>query len=114
MFKIIKKKLNFFISNDIKRKRNEMLEDTTMIVISEKKLSEIVSNAVEIGVKKVIDDYNLKNRRVEYLTQKETAKYFKVNGSTISRWAEDRRLNRYHVKGRIYYKLSEIEQLPKS
>ena len=91
-----------------------MLEDTTMIVISEKKLSEIVSNAVEIGVKKVIDDYNLKNRRVEYLTQKETAKYFKVNGSTISRWAEDRRLNRYHVKGRIYYKLSEIEQLPKS
>jgi DNA-binding transcriptional regulator YiaG len=91
-----------------------MLEDTTMIVISEKKLSEIVSNAVEIGVKKIIDDYNLNNRRVTYLTQKETAKYFKVNGSTISRWAEDRRLNRYHVKGRIYYKLSEIEQLPKS
>jgi DNA-binding transcriptional regulator YiaG len=91
-----------------------MEENTTMIVISEKKLSEIVSNAVEIGVKKVIDDYNLKNRRVEYLTQKETARYFKVDNSTISRWADDRRLNRYHVNSRNYYKLSEIEQLPKS
>jgi len=89
-----------------------MEENTTMIVISEKKLGEIVSNAVEIGVKKIIDDYNLNNRRITYLTQKETAKYFKVNNSTISRWADDKRLTRHHVKGRIYYMLLEIEKVP--
>lgn len=89
-----------------------MEDNTTMIVISKGDLKFYVSNAVEAGVKKVIDNYNLNNKREELLTSKEVARYFKKDVGTISRWVNKGTLVRHCVAGSRYFKLSEIEKVP--
>lgn len=46
-----------------------------------------------------------------FLTREETLLTLKVSPSTLQRWTNNKLLNRYRVKGRVYYKLREIKEL---
>ncbi len=45
-----------------------------------------------------------------YLTRKEVAGMFKVDLSTIHNWTKRKILTSYGLGGRVYYKLSEINE----
>jgi hypothetical protein len=45
----------------------------------------------------------------ELLTREEVAKYFKCDLSTIHNWTNEGLLLSCSVKGRVYYKMSDIE-----
>ena len=50
-----------------------------------------------------------KSEYSELLTRKEVSKLLKVDVSTIYNWTKDGKLKSYGIKGRIYFKRSEIE-----
>lgn len=54
-------------------------------------------------------NYTPRNPEV-YVTREETADKFKVNLSTLWGWTKKGILKSYGIGGRVYYKLSEIEQ----
>jgi len=46
---------------------------------------------------------------VEYLTRSEVAKLLKITLTTLDRWSDQGKLNRYGLGARIFYKRSEVE-----
>lgn len=70
--------------------------------IQNKTFSEIVNLKEQIQIE-------LEKLKPEtYLTRKEVAKMFKVDLSTIHNWTKRKILTSYGLGGRVYYKLSEI------
>lgn len=49
------------------------------------------------------------NEKSELLTRKETASLLKVDKSTLYNWTRSGILKSYSIKGRVYFKRSEIE-----
>lgn len=46
---------------------------------------------------------------VEYLTRSEVANLLKITTTTLDRWSDQGKLNRYGLGARIFYKRSEVE-----
>jgi excisionase family DNA binding protein len=46
---------------------------------------------------------------VEFLTRSEVAKLLKITTTTLDRWSDQGKLNRYGLGARIFYKRSEVE-----
>ncbi len=46
------------------------------------------------------------------MTREEVKNYFKCDMSTIHNWTKKGKLNAHYVCGKVYYKRSEIENLP--
>ena len=46
-----------------------------------------------------------------FLTRQDTLEILGVSPSTLQRWATNKLLDKYRVRGRVYYKLEEIKQL---
>jgi len=45
----------------------------------------------------------------EFLTRSEVARLLKITTTTLDRWSEQGKLNRYGLGARIFYKRSEVE-----
>ncbi len=45
----------------------------------------------------------------QLLTREETAKYFKCDLSTIHNWTKEGDLLSHSIRGRVYYKMSDVE-----
>jgi len=45
----------------------------------------------------------------EFLTRSEVAKLLKITTTTLDRWSDQGKLNRYGLGARIFYKRSEVE-----
>ena len=45
----------------------------------------------------------------EYLTRSEVANLLKITTTTLDRWSDQGKLNRYGLGARIFYKRSEVE-----
>lgn len=45
----------------------------------------------------------------EFLTRSEVAKLLKITTTTLDRWSEQGKLNRYGLGARVFYKRAEVE-----
>jgi DNA-binding transcriptional MerR regulator len=49
--------------------------------------------------------------QIGFLTREDTLGILGVSPSTLQRWANNKLLSKYRVRGRVYYKLEELKQL---
>lgn len=51
------------------------------------------------------------SRSIELLTRKETAKLLRISLPTLAKWSEQGIIHAISMRGRIYYSLSEIQNI---
>jgi len=70
-------------------------------------LIEDIRNSILSEIK-VILDCNIKPSGDELLTRKETAKRLKIHISSVGRWVKSGDLIPHYVRGKVYFKESEL------
>ena len=68
--------------------------------------------AIIEGVKTQIENLILlsqKKEQNEYLTRLDVAKLFQIDVSSVHNWTKKGILQSYQIGGRVYYKLTEVE-----
>ena len=79
-----------------------------IVQVTPEELREHLSQAVKEQIAEM--KYFLKaNEKPDLLTRSETAKLLKVDKSTLYNWTKSGVLKSYAIKGRVYFKLNEIE-----
>jgi DNA-binding transcriptional MerR regulator len=49
--------------------------------------------------------------KLDLITRKEAVKILRISESTLDRWSKIKLLRKYKVRGRVFYKENELEQL---
>jgi len=60
-----------------------------------------------------IGELNMQTRTLDLVTRKEAGKMLRISESTLDRWSNIKLLRKYKVRGRVFYKENELEQLIK-
>lgn len=72
-----------------------------------------LQQAIIEGIKEIFKSQPVKNEEgEELLTKDETAAHFKVDTSTIDRWAKSGKLQPYGMGNKIYFKKAEVLSAP--
>lgn len=74
---------------------------------TKEELIEDIRNSILSEIK-VILDYNIKPPGDELLTRKETAERLKIHISSVSRWVKSGDLIPHYIRGKVYFKESEL------
>lgn len=70
----------------------------------------IITNKVLEGLENRLEQLQRKNQQEQLLTRTETAKYLKVDISTLHNWTKKGKLIAYGLGNRVYYKKDEIDE----
>jgi len=84
------------------------METVQFISITPEKLQ----NAIIEGLRTQIENLILlsqKKEQNEYLTRLDVAKLFQIDVSSVHNWTKKGILQSYQIGGRVYYKLTEVE-----
>ena len=65
---------------------------------------------LENSIKSYIDNRLTSTNPDRLLTREETADYLSIDPSTLWKWSNDGKLPSYGIHGRVYYRLSDIEE----
>ena len=84
------------------------MEKVTLIKVSTEELQNLIKIAVSEAFNKQPKTPIIENET--YLTRQQVAKMLHVDLSTIHNWKKRGEIIAYQLGGRIYFKLSEIEQ----
>lgn len=71
-------------------------------------LATLINNKVNQSIELLKKELKEDKHKNELLTQKETAKFLKVDASTIYHWVKKGKINSYGIGGRRYFKRSEL------
>jgi len=71
-------------------------------------LEELIKQSLKSQLEGIKKDFSESNQGDKILSKEETAKFLKVNKSTIYRWTKGGRLKAYGVGNRVYYYMSDI------
>ena len=78
--------------------------------VSVDELVAIITNKVLEGLEIRLEQLQQKKHQEQLLTRTETAKYLKVDISTLHNWTKKGKLKAYGLGNRVYYKKDEIEE----
>lgn len=78
--------------------------------VSVDELVAIITNKVLEGIEIRLEQLQQKKHQEQLLTRTETAKYLKVDISTLHNWTKKGKLKAYGLGNRVYYKKDEIEE----
>lgn len=71
-------------------------------------LKELVESSVRNSYYKITCDLKAKHETEDLMTREDTAKFLKINLSTLYYWTKSGKLYSYGIANRRYYKKSEI------
>lgn len=69
-----------------------------------------ITNKVLVGLEIRLEQLQEKKQKEQLLTRTETAKYLKVDSSTLWSWTKKGKLKAYGIGNRVYYKMNEIDE----
>lgn len=78
--------------------------------VSVDELVAIITNKVLEGLEIRLEQLQQKKHQEQLLTRTETAKYLKVDISTLHNWTKKGKLKAYGLGNRVYYKKDEIDE----
>jgi excisionase family DNA binding protein len=78
--------------------------------VSVDELVAAITNKVLEGLEIRLEQLQQKNQQEQLLTRTETAKYLKVDISTLHNWTKKGKLKAYGIGNRVYYKKNEIDE----
>lgn len=78
--------------------------------ISVDELVATITNKVLEGLENRLEQLQQKKQQEQLLTRTETAKYLKVDISTLWSWTKKGKLKAYGIGNRVYYKKNEIDE----
>ncbi len=89
-----------------------MLKKTIVEIenVSVDELVATITNKVLEGLQIRLEQLQQKKHQEQLLTRTETAKYLKVDISTLYNWTKKGKLNAYGIGNRVYYKKNEIDK----
>lgn len=79
-----------------------------LIEITPKELQTIIAEGIEKKLEE-LKQHLQKKDPVTYLTRKQVSEMFQIDISSVHNWTKKGTLQAYQIGGRVYYKLSEIE-----
>ena len=84
-----------------------------IIQIEPSELINLISETVTTEVSNIVStiNTNTSDNENEFLTRKETAKFFKTSLVTIHKWTNDELIKHYKIGGRTYYRKSELVEV---
>ena len=85
-----------------------MVKTIQLIQITPEELTKVVTDKLALKLS-MLNAEAKKPKKEEYLSREEVAKLFKVDLSTIHNWRKRGVLKACQIGGRVYFKLSEIE-----
>lgn len=77
--------------------------------VSVDELVATITNKVLEGLEIRLEQLQQKKHQEQLLTRTETAKYLKVDISTLWNWTKKGKLKAYGIGNRVYYKKNEID-----
>jgi len=78
--------------------------------VSVDELVATITDKVLEGLENRLEQLQQKKRQEQLLTRTETAKYLKVDISTLHNWTKKGKLKAYGLGNRVYYKKDEIDE----
>lgn len=78
--------------------------------VSVDELVAIITDKVLEGLEIRLEQLQQKKHQEQLLTRTETAKYLKVDISTLWNWTKKGKLKAYGIGNRVYYKKNEIDE----
>lgn len=78
--------------------------------VSVDELVAIITSEVLNGLEIRLEQLQQKKHQEQLLTRTETAKYLKVDISTLWNWTKKGKLKAYGIGNRVYYKKNEIDE----
>lgn len=78
--------------------------------VSVDELVATITSEVLNGLEIRLDQLQQKKHQEQLLTRTETAKYLKVDISTLWNWTKKGKLKAYGIGNRVYYKKNEIDE----
>ncbi len=78
--------------------------------VSVDELVAIITNKMLDGFEIRLEQLQQKKHQEQLLTRTETAKYLKVDISTLHNWTKKGKLKAYGLGNRVYYKKNEIDE----
>ena len=78
--------------------------------ISVDELVATITNKVLEGLEIRLEQLQQKKHQEQLLTRTETAKYLKVNMTTLWNWTKKGKLKAYGIGNRVYYRKNEIDE----
>lgn len=85
------------------------MEQIQLFQISPKELKEAILKGVDERLEKLTSSILFYDKD-ELLTRQEAADYLKIDLSTLWKWTKESKLLSYGINGRVYYRLSEIDE----
>lgn len=89
------------------------MTNKTIVEIENVSVDELVAtitNKVLEGLEIRLEQLQQKKQQEQLLTRTETAKYLKVDISTLHNWTKKGKLIAYGLGNRVYYKKNEIDE----
>lgn len=78
--------------------------------VSVDELVAIITDKVLKGLEIRLEQLQQKKHQEQLLTRTDTAKYLKVDISTLWNWTKKGKLKAYSIGNRVYYKKNEIDE----
>jgi len=86
------------------------MESQVFTFTSFKELQSLIKGSVQEALAEHGDAISKPAQSETYLSKKEVADKFNVTTETVHQWTKKGRIPAYRIEGRVFYKLSEIEE----
>ncbi len=85
------------------------MKTLNVIQLTSVELKDLISEAVREELEALKEQLKLPKPE-EYLTNKEVMSLFKISKGTVGNWVDAGSLIKHGIRGRVYFKRSELEQ----
>ena len=85
------------------------MKTLNVIQLTSVELKDLISDAVREELEALKEQLKLPKPE-EYLTRNEVMNLFKISKGTLNNWVKAGRLKKHGIRGRVYFKRSELEQ----